>query len=374
MLILGLLAVAGAMDHAAGAAIGLVAGTILGGLLFLFRFGLAGMRLGGILYLYAIVGMGAPCGFIGMLAGFFADAARDAGNVTASWVVIAVALALCVLRTPRKPREDQPPIAKNPDQRAAWAARRSAQLAEDDGLHFANVMHGELIESGRNKVRNPLDQWLLKRDYYRARCASVPDIERAAAGGYDDSDNGWRWEITSTSPLRVLVSPDPLLGREGPVFDMTRDWIAQRDRRGAPGRMVGRDLVDFDRFRQDFADTVNELRAAGRWNGDPSTLLPAVIDATRGHATRAQIREPKEKAGWTWVRVSWPPGQSPVMINAWYRPVSAATSTPYQLMTQYSDTRFMVDEHGGWHMGLGEVTVNDPPPPPFLLDPTIPIP
>jgi hypothetical protein len=171
---------------------------------------------------------------LGAIGGFLTAAAYGGGHLRAAWSIAGVTASLAIVASLgwlwmlEHPR---PFVPADASRREAWARRQKDRL-EERGRTFAHVMQLTIRAPRSGSLEETLDrEWRMQK-------AGLPGDERAALRGYTSADDGWRWEVASESPPRVVIVPDPLFGIEGPVFEIEASRTLRMERRGALGAEV----------------------------------------------------------------------------------------------------------------------------------------
>ena len=249
-----------------------------------------------------------------------------------------------------------------------WVYLRMPGRAKDerDRVRWAEAKGPMDVQAGETMARGLQDCYRSERTLELATLAAgtcAPyDRARIGVGGtaYDITDQGWRWETVGLgNTRRIVIRPDPLLRREGPLFDFGADGIlVTRARDGAPGFAIGENLGLVERLYRCLA-------ASGTLDAIPEQPhCPdlAVIVSRPEHLERRTVHLSHGKDE----------------EQAEYYPTGSWGGGRPEFHLWNSGRRYMLDADGRWHvrppLQKGPPTTEDPAPHACELDQNVPCP
>ena len=179
---------------------------------------------------------------------------------------------------------------------------------------------------------------------------------------YMPNDNGWRWTPTVVEgEHRMIVAPDPLSGRTGPVFEVwERGLLVKRESAAAPAFVVSQELAAVEALRRCLAAAAavpTSTSEVAHWRDLPQAVQAAggcpglwmhVANETDNRGREVSVRFANSNFGPYHVR---------------YR---AGATSGFQLIGFDDRRRYLVDSRGEWHVSprsKREPDAGDPPPP-----------
>jgi hypothetical protein len=285
-------------------------------------------------------------------------AALIGGLAVIAPVVLYVALFVVLPRLPV--REDRTPATSR--ERRQWIKdKQGVYFDERSGLQLAFEIDD--CAGGRTL-----------RETYLQPCGSLARSRAHQAPEpphwYTAHDSGWRWmDTTYEDQHHIVIFPDPLSGRSGPVFEVRENGlIVRRETADAPAFAVREDLAVADAFRRCLLATAPRARSEGAWDGDWASLLRQMptprceglaIVSTAERNTYGPARARVRFAGSHW---------GPFDIE--YEPMRDERGG-FQLRGSAMERRYLIDRDGGWHVSetrSRRAEPFDPPPPACAID------
>ena len=179
--------------------------------------------------------------------------------------------------------------------------------------------------------------------------------------GYDIGDAGWRWETVGPENQRkVVVRPDPLLQRDGPLLEFDdAGLLVRRERDGAPAFVVDTRLRLVERLR-DCLVADGSLAALPERPRCPD--LKVVVFRAEGRGGRRVIVGAGDNRD----------------VDVQYYPAGVKRDGGPEMHVFGGARRYMLDAEGRWHVRPprtpGPAAAGDPAPHPCELDQNVPCP
>lgn len=305
---------------------------------------------------------------VGAISGFAASGLFLAGRTQPAWLELAASGAV-VLAMPAyvltRPHRRRPRPANEPA-RARWARRLTAHVRREDertweemGLSLAARLRRVIGEP----MSAPLADSIVAYDGHELRQSwnGTDPAALAALGAYTPHDLGWRWEVASESPPRVIVVPDRLLDVAGPVFDIWPDRILRRADRDAPGYAVDRVLPLVAAARRCLLAAAEEAEREGRWDGTVAGLRPlfAPARARAGDCPRTWYGGVAGHDGSWSFRMSSGGALGRSVVEVEVQPAAGGGGAPFVLAFTWMGAAYVVDADGALH--VRDVTAATPP-------------
>lgn len=184
---------------------------------------------------WVLVLLAGPTAIIGGIAGSMMYSALSAGQPQRGALVAAAAMVLIggMVYKAAHPKAYVfvPADARS---RTRWAKRVKVQ--EMLGEYMAKALEQYV----RSEFAGQATDVVLRRDQELRRSRADLDADSLAQlGAYTTMDHGWRWKaLRETYPPRLVVLPDPLLRKDGPIFEVEPFRILRRQAPGEPESKV----------------------------------------------------------------------------------------------------------------------------------------
>jgi hypothetical protein len=325
-----------------------------------------------------------PAALLGAVVGFLlVDLLQARQGKAAKWVggggaLLLVMIPVGIVLFPYIVSVLPSPPPSPADERAAWAqwigktpAPLGARLADE----LRTCMGANVPSSGEALLANGCEA-------ERRRWFALGAEQLTKMGGYGNTDDGWRWDLTdSAGRRRLMVFPDPLLAQAGPTFEVRAGDVLRNDPprpKGPPRFNRDSTLARLWHFRECVRTRAAALREAGTWSGLGESLPPLLEtrDPVPAGCPAVGIYDTAEGALRPWFLQVRDGANYPLRVE--YRAVfDGSVDTPFELTAGSASSgqlvHYMIDRYGKWHMGTGErLTSEDPPPDPCMMDFSVP--
>jgi hypothetical protein len=262
------------------------------------------------------------------------------------------------------------PPPSRADDRAAWA-QWMGQTPGPVGAELAERLRGCL---GATKPSSGEALLAHGCEVERRRWQALGPDKRQELGAYNNTDDGWRWDlIESAGQRRLVVFPDSMLRQSGPTFEVGQYETVRHDApkpRGPPQFATDSTLPRVARFRECVRRRAAELRQAGTWSGLGESL-PPLLQTSAPDSTGCPgvgIYESAQGPLQPWGLQVRDAERYPLRVE--YRAVfDGSVDTPFELSVMSNRIGYMIDRHGQWHTRAeGRPIPEDPPPDPCFID------